>query len=103
MLANHNSANDVVDTREFVTMTFRINRKVIESFRKQSEESGISMNALVNQVLRHYIEWDSFEPRVGMIPFPKTVLAKIFAELDSDQIARLASSVGKETAIDMAI
>jgi hypothetical protein len=103
MLANHNSANDVVDTREFVTMTFRIHRKVIESFRKQSEESGISMNALVNQVLRHYVEWDIFEPRVGMIPFPKAVLQKIFAEMDADQIAKLASSVGKNTAIDMAI
>jgi hypothetical protein len=105
MLANHNnpSTSDVVETREFVTVTFRINRKVIESFRKQSEESGISMNALVNQVLSHYIEWDSFEPRVGMIPFPKAVLAKIFAEMEADQIANLASSVGKNTAIDMAM
>jgi hypothetical protein len=103
MLATPNSTSDIVETREFVTMTFRINRKVIESFRKQSEESGISMNALVNQVLGHYIEWDSFEPRIGMIPFPKSVLAKIFAELDVNQIAKLASSVGKDTAIDMAI
>jgi hypothetical protein len=38
-----------------------------------------------------------------MIPFPKAVLAKIYAELNSDQISRLASSVGKETALDMAI
>jgi hypothetical protein len=105
MLANHNNSptSDVVETREFVTVTFRINRKVIESLRKQSEESGISMNALVNQVLRHYMEWYSFELRVGMIPFPKAVLGKIFAEMEADQIAKLASNVGKNTALDMAM
>ncbi len=102
MLANHNPSNEM-ETRDFVTMTFRINRRVIESFRKESEKSGISMNVLVNQVLSHYVEWDSFEPRIGLIPFPKAVLGKIFAEMSADQVSRLASSVGKDTAIDMAI
>jgi hypothetical protein len=104
MLANHNPANDdAVEAREFITVTFRISKKVIDSFRKQSEESGVSMNALVNQILRHYIDWDIFGPRIGMVPFPKAVLRKIFAEMDVDQIIELASSVGKNTAIDMAI
>ncbi|HYY39764.1 MAG TPA: hypothetical protein VE692_00800 [Nitrososphaera sp.] len=103
MLVNNNPNNETADTKEYVTITFRLSRKVIETFRKESEKSGVSINALVNQVLCHYVDWDSFEPRVGMIPFPKAVLSKIFAELDSDQIARLASSVGKDTAIDMAI
>jgi hypothetical protein len=103
MLANHNPDNDIEKAREFVTMTFRINKKVIESFRKESERTGISINALVNQVLCHYVEWDSFEPRIGMIPFPKAVLGKIFSEMKEDQIAKLASSIGKDTAIDMAI
>jgi hypothetical protein len=103
MLASNNPDNDISKTREFVTMTFRINRNVVESFRVESETSGISMNVLVNQVLRHYVEWDSFEPRIGMIPFPKTVLGKIFSEMKEDQIVKLASSVGKDTAIDMAM
>ena len=105
MLVNNNNSNinETADTRKFATITFRLNRKVVETFRKESERSGISINALVNQVLCHYVDWDSFEPRVGMIPFPKAVLGRIFAELDSGQIAKLASSIGKDTAIDMAI
>jgi hypothetical protein len=103
MLASNDSDNDMDKRREFVTMTFRINRNVVERFRAESETSGISMNVLVNQVLCHYVEWDSFEPRIGMIPFPKTVLGKIFYEMKEDQIVKLASSVGKDTAIDMAM
>src|SRR5919198_2551632 len=105
MLVNNNTSsnNETADRKQYVTITFRLNRKVVESFRKESERSGISINALVNQVLCHYVDWDSFEPRVGMIPFPKAVLGRIFAELDSGQIAKLASSIGKDTAIDMAI
>lgn len=103
MLANSNQEVGTGKAREFVTMTFRIEKKIIESFRKESETSGISMNALVNQVLCHYVEWDSYGLRIGMIPFPKTVLGKIFSEMKEDQIIKLASSVGKDTAIDMAI
>jgi hypothetical protein len=105
MLVNNNISNnnETADTKEYVTITFRLNRKVVETFRIESERSGVSINALVNQVLCHYVDWDSFEPRVGMIPFPKAVLGRIFAELDCGQIARLASSIGKATAIDMAI
>lgn len=103
MLASNSPEKDMVKSRDFVTMTFRINREVIENFRKESETSGISINALVNQVLWHYIEWDSFELRVGMIPFPKIVLGKVFSELKEDQIIKLASSVGKDTALDMAM
>lgn len=103
MLANYNQGNDTMEAREFVTITFRINRKAVEYFRNESEKSGISINALVNQILCHYVEWDRFEPRMGMIPFPKAVLGKIFAEMNADQITKLASSVGKSTAIDMAI
>jgi hypothetical protein len=105
MLASHDNPENDIDkkTREFVTMTFRIKRKAVESFRKESEKSGISINALVNQVLCDYIEWGSFEPKIGMIPFPKAVLGKIFSEMKEDQIAKLASGVGKDTAIDMAM
>ena len=103
MLASRNEVLDIGKARDFVTMTFRIDRKVIENFRKESDTSGISMNALVNQVLSHYVEWDIFGPKIGMLPFPKTVLGKIFSELSEEQIIKLASSVGKDTAIDMAI
>jgi len=97
------SSGKMTEAKEFVTVTFRINNKVIEHFRRESEKRGISMNALVNQVLGRYIEWDSYEQKIGMIPFPKAVLGKIFAEMNADQIVELATSVGKDTAIDMAI
>src|SRR5690606_17483997 len=97
------SSGKMTEAKEFVTVTFRINNKVIEHFRRESEKRGISMNALVNQVLGRYIEWDSYEQKIGMIPFPKAVLGKIFAEMNANQIVELATSVGKDTAIDMAI
>jgi predicted HicB family RNase H-like nuclease len=64
MLVNNNNSDTVTaDTKEYVTNTFRLNKKIIEIFRKESEKSGVSINALVNQVLFHYVDWDSFQPR----------------------------------------
>src|SRR5690606_40389179 len=37
----------------------------------------ISLNVLVNQILRRYSEWDRFENKIGMMPVPKVILSSI--------------------------
>lgn len=86
-----------------VNATFRIHADVMSKLRKESELKQSSLNALVNQILRQYTEWSSFEPRVGLIPFPKQVLTDIFSSMDPDTITDLARGIGKNTAIEMSI
>ncbi|MEO9362806.1 MAG: hypothetical protein ABI348_02790 [Nitrososphaera sp.] len=86
-----------------VNATFRVSSGVMKKLRAESEKRQTSLNAYVNQVLRQHIEWDLFESKIGMIPFPKPVLEIIFANLDADEVTRLAEGIGKSTAIETAI
>jgi hypothetical protein len=86
-----------------VNATFRINGRVMKMLRAESEKRQTSLNAYINQVLQQHIEWDLFESRIGMMPFPKPVLAMMFADLEPDEITRLATGIGKSTAIEMSI
>jgi hypothetical protein len=86
-----------------VNATFRINGQVMKRLRKEAERKQISLNAYINQVLYQYVDWDLFESRIGMMPFPKSVLTTIFANLGADEITKLATGIGKNTAIEMAI
>jgi hypothetical protein len=95
--------NNAADINRYTTITFRISTHVLNKLRGQSENKGVSLNSVVNQVLKHYVEWEEFEPQMGMIPFPKNVLHNIFSDMSQEQIIKLAANVGKDTAIDMAI
>ena len=97
------SSSSIIGEGGATTITFRINTSTLDKLRQESEAKEISLNSLVNQLLKHYAEWDVFEPQIGMIPFPKNVVSAIFAEMTEEQITRLATSIGKNTAIDMAI
>jgi hypothetical protein len=89
--------------QDSVTATFRLGTRVMNKLRSESEKRQISLNAYINQVLRQHTEWDLFEPKIGLIPFPKQVLASIFSGMDQAEISKLANGIGKSTAIDMAI
>jgi hypothetical protein len=101
--ANASSGSLIKEEGGATTITFRINTSILNVLRQESEAKETSLNSLLNQLLKHYVEWDTFERRIGMIPFPKNVISAIFAEMTEEQITRLATSVGKDTAIDMAI
>ncbi len=97
------SDSNNMEVNGYTTITFRISTPILNTLRGESESKGTSLNSVVNQVLKRYVEWDEFEPQVGMIPFPKTVLHDIFSDMSEEQIIKLATNVGKDTAIDMAI
>ncbi|WP_148699703.1 hypothetical protein [Candidatus Nitrososphaera evergladensis] len=92
-----------VHSEDSINATFRVNASVMKKLRAESEKRQTSLNAYINQVLLQHVEWDLFESRIGMMPFPKPVLANIFASLSTEEIKMLATGIGKNTAIEMSI
>jgi hypothetical protein len=54
-----------------------LDTKVIDEIQREADEAEISLNVMVNQVLRRYIECDRFENKVGMMPIPKSILRSL--------------------------
>jgi hypothetical protein len=57
------------------SITFRLDPGVVDSLQREADHKEISLNMLVNQVLRRYVKWDTFEPKIGMMPVPKIILS----------------------------
>jgi hypothetical protein len=70
-------------------MTFRIDSSVIDELQNESDTREISLNVLVNQVLKRYIEWDRYESKIGMMPVPKLMLSTLI-----DKAINVAKSSG---------
>lgn len=88
--------------RATVTMTFRIEESVMAALRSESEKE-VSLNTLVNQVLKRFVEWDMFEPKVGMIPIARPVVQTLFEKMSREGVVEMAQKVGKGAVHDIAL
>lgn len=60
------------------SITFRLDPNTVDNLQREADQKEISLNVLVNQVLRRYVKWDTFEPKIGMMPVPKIILSTCF-------------------------
>jgi hypothetical protein len=71
------------------SVSFRIERSTLDDLRKESKQKVESLNVLVNQIFRFYL--DSHKPALlaGDIYFPKTLISTIFEVLSDEQIEKV--------------
>ena len=85
------------------TFTFRLDDKIIEKLRTQSNNLQISTNTLVNQALKRFLEWDIYQPVIGFVSINKLVFVEIFKKLTQKEIIEMATNVAKNEVRDMAL
>src|SRR5215217_1021745 len=84
-----------LDSKRTKPLTFRIETKVLEKIREEGGNNQISVSNFINKILKRYVEWDSYEPKVGMIPIPKILVEKLFEKRSKQEIIDLAINVQK--------
>jgi hypothetical protein len=85
------------------TMTFRIEKDTMQKLRQEAKNKGISLNTFVNQIIRNFLDWYIFEPKIGMIPISKPVVVELFRCLTKQEISNIASNIGKSAIYDIAL
>ncbi len=85
------------------TMTFRIDDNVLKILRNESERQQVTLNNFINQLLKHFVEWDMYEPKVGMIPIAKPIVIELFDKMSKEEISDMAFRIGKNVVHDIAL
>ncbi len=67
-------------TKKSRSITFRLDSYVLDELQNEANNNEISLNVLVNQVLRKYVEWERYENKLGMMPVPKVMLSSLINE-----------------------
>jgi len=84
------------------SMTFDLDESIANNILAEAERQGVSMNTYLNQIIKRFLEWDRFEPKAGMIPLSKLVVAELFGNRTRDEIIDIARRVGKNAVEDTA-
>jgi HicB-like protein involved in pilus formation len=82
--------------RSSTSLTFRIEEDNIKKLRTEAQKQGISLNSFVNQVLKSFLEWHIFEPKVGFVPILKPVVEELFTKMTKEQIIEIAANTGND-------
>lgn len=92
------------DKKETTSFSFRIDRGVTQKLQEKAGEENISLNGLINRVLKKYVEWDIyFQSKAGMVPISKPVVKEIFDNLNTEEVIRIATNVAKKAVYDTAL
>ncbi len=71
---------EVVKQRKTRSTTFRLDTNIVSELQRDADQGEISLNVLVNQILRRYIEWDRYENKLNLLPIPKLMLTRLIEE-----------------------
>lgn len=84
-------------------MTFRIEKDIMKYLRKESKIREISLNMLVGDIFKNFIDWYVFESSISMVPLHKTVVTEMFRSLKKDQVIDIAINAAKNEYYDTAL
>jgi hypothetical protein len=91
------------NAKRTVTMTFRIDERTMDILKSESEQKEVSLNILINQILRRYVDWQMYEPKVGMITIARPVASALFERMSEADVTKMARDVGKNAVHDIAL
>lgn len=69
----------------------------------KAEQDGISLNTLINQILKRYVEWDMYVGKAGMVPISKPVVKKLFQELSEEEVINMSKDIAKNAVYNIAL
>ncbi len=78
-----------------VTLACRFDKTLYNLLQKDSETKGISLNALINSIVRRYISWEKYAQEVGYVPLARDTVRALLDNLDDRELKNIANRVGQ--------
>jgi len=83
-----------------ISTSFRIDPETLKKLNSESGKAEVSLNSLVNQILKQHAEWHSKAADAGMVTIFKPMLKHLMSQLDEEDIKNLAQKIAKQEGKD---
>jgi len=77
------------------TSSFRLEKETFEDFKKYAKNQGITTNAMINKIMKEFMEWGSKAPELEFIPYPSALVIGLLSKYTEDEIRKIASDYAK--------
>lgn len=86
----------VTAKRKTVLRTIRLTQELDSLLQKDSRTKGISVNALISELITKYATWDRFTDKFGFVQVARRTFRHIVNAVDDEQLAKIAEKLGAE-------
>ena len=76
--------------------SFRIDKSLSEILNSEAERMGISVNAMINSVLKQYAEFTRFQSKLDMLIINREVFRSLLGRLNDDDAYNFGLEMGKD-------
>jgi len=76
--------------------SFRIDKSLSETLNAEAERMGVSVNAMINSVLKQYAEFTRFQSKLDMLIIHREILRSLLVRLNEDESYLLGLDMGKD-------
>jgi uncharacterized protein YaaW (UPF0174 family) len=80
---------------ESESITFRIEKNILEELREDSEQKVKRINTLANRIFKSYVNWHRLANNAGLVYISKAFLVEVMGSLTDEQIVKLAKNYVK--------
>ena len=71
--------SDEIQKQATEGITFRIPSSSISQLREESKMKQVSLNTLVNQILKDHLDWHRYAAQAGMFHVPRSTFSRLVA------------------------
>lgn len=71
-------------------ITFRIPSSSIHQLREESKREQVSLNTLVNQILKEHLDWHTYAAQARLFHVPRSTFSRIVDTLTEEELLELA-------------
>ena len=76
--------------------SFRIDKSLSETLNAEAERMGVSVNAMINSVLKQYAEFTRFQSKLDLLIIHREILRSLLGRLSEDESYLLGLDMGKD-------
>ena len=84
-------------------VTFRIPSNTLGELREESDKKQVSLNILVNQIFKDYLDWHRYASQGKSMDYPRSVITRVFDKLTHEQLSEIADDTGRNNFVDLAL
>jgi hypothetical protein len=79
------------------SVSLRLSSPNLDKLKVEAKNEGLTLNALVNQILREYIQWDMTATKAGWVVVLSDVLKRLMNELEEKTLYKIAVATADST------
>ena len=95
--------NDEVQKQTTEGITFRIPSSSINQLREESKKKQLSLNTLVNQILKDHLDWHTYAAQARMFHVPRSTFSRLVDNLTEEELSKFVVTIAKKDFVDIGL